>query len=123
MSPQNTVLVIDDELDLRELVKITLKIKGYHVETAGNGLEGLEKLATMAQALIILDINMPKMGGLEFYQKICVDGKSKYPVMVLTARANMEHLFKGVSVDGYMAKPFEIDDLLKEAAGIIERTS
>jgi len=41
----------------------------------------------------------------------------------LTARANMEQLFKGFHVDGFMAKPFEIDDLLKEAAGIIERTS
>lgn len=124
MSNVKTILLIDDEVDLQQLVKITLKSKGYFVETANNGLEGLAKLETMKPDLIILDMNMPKMGGLEFYQKIC-DGRDRprYPVLVLTARANMEQLFKQLNIDGFMAKPFEIDDLLVEVGAIIEKRS
>ncbi len=123
MSTPKTILLIDDEIDLQQLVKMALKSKGYHVETAGNGIEGLAKLETMKPDLIILDMNMPKMGGLEFYQKICVQDKPRYPVLVLTARANMEQLFKQLNIDGFMAKPFEIDDLLSEVATIISKRS
>ncbi len=123
MSDQKTILFIDDEVDLQELVKMTLQIKKYKVEIAGNGLEGLEKLKTVKPDLIILDMNMPKMGGLEFYQRICVNDRPPYPVLVLTARANMEQLFRQFNIDGFMAKPFEIDELLKEVATIIEKSS
>ena len=124
MSGAKTILLIDDEIDLQQLVKITLKSKGYHVETANNGLEGLAKLETMKPDLIILDMNMPKMGGLEFYQKICYGGsRPKYPVLLLTARANMEQLFREFNIDGFMAKPFEIDVLLDEVATIIQKRS
>jgi DNA-binding response OmpR family regulator len=119
MNAQKTILLIDDEADLRQLVKIALASRGYLVETAGNGIEGLEKLHTVKPDLIILDMNMPKMGGLEFYQKICVNGHPEYPVLVLTARANMEHLFRDLNIDGFMAKPFEVDDLLGEVETII----
>ena len=122
MSNQKTILLIDDEVSLQQLVRMTLKTKGYNVEIAGNGFEGLEKLKTLKPDLIILDMNMPKMGGLEFYQKICCGGDHpKYPVLVLTARANMEQLFKEVNIDGFMAKPMEIDDLLKEVDIIIQK--
>ena len=124
MSSSKTILLIDDEIDLQQLVKITLKSKGYAVETANNGLEGLTKLETMKPDLIILDMNMPKMGGLEFYQNISgKNDKPPYPVLVLTARANMEQLFKQLNIDGFMAKPFEIDDLLKEVETIINKKS
>ena len=90
MGNSRTVLLIDDEVDLQQLVKITLKTKGYTIETANNGLEGLAKLENLKPDLIILDMNMPKMGGLEFYQKICAGGSHpKYPVLVLTARARI----------------------------------
>ena len=123
MSNQKTILLIDDEVSLQQLVKMTLKTKGYNVEIAGNGLEGLEKLKTLKPDLIILDMNMPKMGGVEFYQKICDKlNKPQYPVLVLTARANMEQLFKEFNIDGFMAKPMEIDDLLKEVDTIIKKS-
>ncbi len=124
MSDQKVILLIDDEVNLQQLMKITLNSKKYHVETANNGLEGLAKLETTKPDLIILDMNMPKMGGLEFYQRIC-DGKDrpKYPVLVLTARANMEQLFKQLNIDGFMAKPFEIADMLNEVETIIKKRS
>ncbi len=123
MSDQKTILLIDDEIDLQQLVKIALKSKGYNIETANNGLEGLAKLETLKPDLIILDMNMPKMGGLEFYQKISVNDKPKYPVLVLTARANMEQLFREFNIDGFMAKPFEVDELLEEVDTIIKKKS
>lgn len=124
MNNDKTILLIDDETDLQELVKITLKTQQYKVVIAGNGAEGLQKLNTMKPDLIILDMNMPKMGGLEFYEHIChSNGRPRYPVLVLTARANMERLFKQFNIDGFMAKPFEIDDLLREVDIIIKKRS
>ena len=124
MSAAKTILLIDDEIDLQQLVKMALKSKGYTIETANNGLEGLAKLETIKPDLIILDMNMPKMGGLAFYQKICYGGSHpQYPVLVLTARANMEQLFKQLNIDGFMAKPFEIENLLHEVDAILQKGS
>lgn len=118
-----TVLLIDDDIDLQQLTKIALKSRGYCVETANNGLEGLEKLQTIKPDLIVLDMNMPKLGGLGFYQKIC-DGKERppYPVLVLTARINMEQLLTQMNIDGFMGKPFEIDELLQKVDSIIRKS-
>src|SRR4029077_16070984 len=83
---------------------------------------GLAKLEIFKPDLIILDMNMPRMGGLEFYQKISDQlNQPKYPVLVLTARANMETLFKELNIDGFMAKPFEVDNLLEEINIIIKK--
>lgn len=122
MNDPKTILLIDDEIDLQQLVKIALKSEGYNVETANNGLEALTQLETLRPDLIILDINMPRMGGVEFYEKICDKfNQPQYPVLVLTARANMEQLFRELNIDGFMAKPFEVDELLEEVDTIIKR--
>ena len=122
MSEKKTILLIDDEIDLQQLVKIALKSRGYKVETANNGIEGLEKLKTIKPHLIILDLNMPKMGGLVFYQKICDNNNQpKYSILILTARANMAKLFQDFIIDGFKTKPFEIDELLDEVDTIINK--
>lgn len=122
MVDPKTILLIDDDIDLQQLTKITLNSRGYTVETANNGLEGLEKLQSIKPDLIILDMNMPKLGGLGFYQKIC-DGQPKapYPILILTARANMEALLTQMNVQGYMAKPYEIDEFLQKVESIMSR--
>lgn len=122
MAEQKTVLLVDDDIDLQQLTKIALKSRGYVVETANNGLEGLDKLGTIKPDLIVLDMNMPKLGGLGFYQKIC-DGKDRppYPVLVLTARTNMEQLLTQMNIDGYMGKPFEVDEFLQKVDLIIRK--
>lgn len=122
MKDKKTILVIDDEEDLREMVQYQFEARGYNVETAEDGIAGLEKLKTCNPDLIILDMNMPRMGGIEFYNNICTsDGKPSHSVFVLTARANMEQLFKDFNVDGFMAKPFEIDKLIREVDEIIKK--
>jgi two-component system response regulator MprA len=122
MTNLNMILLIDDDIDLQQLTKIALKSRGYIVETANNGLEGLSKLEIIKPDLIILDMNMPKLGGLGFYQKIC-NGKDHplYPVLVLTARTNLEQLLTQMNIDGFIAKPFEIDELLRKVDAIIEK--
>lgn len=124
MDEPKNILLIDDEINLQQLVKVVLGSKGYNVTTADNGQNGLDKLEATNPDLIILDMNMPVMGGLEFYQKICdAWSRPKYPVLILTARSNMEEFFKGMDIDGFMAKPFEIDDLLTEAQRILDKRS
>ncbi len=114
MDGQKTILVVDDEIDLLEMIQFQLKSKGFKVITAQNG--------GVKPHLIILDMNMPEMGGIEFYKKICDrHGKPQYAVFVLTARANMEQLFKDLDVEGFMPKPFEIDHLVREVETIVQR--
>jgi DNA-binding response OmpR family regulator len=124
MGPQKTILIVDDEQDLRDTVGYLFKSRGYAVETAYDGANALTKLETVHPDLIILDMNMPKMNGLEFYERI--KGKHerpRYPVLVLTARANMEDLFRSLDVDGFMAKPFELEQIFKESEFIIKKNS
>lgn len=124
MSAEKLVLVVDDEEDLRDTVGYIFKSKGFKVETAVDGLDALEKLEKLNPALIVLDMNMPRMSGLEFYEKIKgKNDKPKFPVLVLTARANMEQLFADLDVDGFMTKPFEIEQLLAEGQRIIKKNS
>ncbi len=120
---KKTILLIDDDPDLVHIIKSVLIGAGYEVVTASNGLEGLEQLKSVIPHVIVLDMNMPKMGGISFYHAIAnsYDGSPKYPVLVLTARANLEQLFKDFNVDGFMTKPFEIDHLLNEIDVIISK--
>ncbi len=124
MTTSKVILLIDDDIDLQQLTKIALKSRGYVVETANNGLEGLAKLETLKPDLIVLDMNMPKLGGLGFYQKIC-NGQDRppYPVLVLTARTNLEQLLMQMNIDGFMGKPFEIDELLSKVEAILEKVN
>jgi len=110
------ILLIDDEIDLVMMMKTVLEAAGYYVITAHDGEEGLQKLMQVRPHLIILDVNMPKMDGATFYERIYdkAEKKAKYPILVLTARANMEDLFRKLDIDGFMAKPLDIDQLLKE---------
>ena len=114
------ILVVDDEPDIVEIIKVRLEADHYEVTGARNGLEALEKLKKMNPHLIILDLNMPKMGGVEFYQHICdSNAVPKYPVLVLTARVNMEQLFREFHVNGFLHKPFKGEQLLEEVRTIL----
>jgi len=122
METAKKILIIDDEADLTQMIGFQFKSKGFEVQSAGDGVEGLQKVREFRPDLIILDMNMPRMGGIEFYSKICgPNGKPMFPVMVLTARANVQGLFKDLEIDGFMIKPFEIDQLIAEAELIIKK--
>lgn len=122
MSAQKTILVVEDEKDIAELYAQRLQAAGHNTVLAFDGLQGLEKLQEITPDLIILDLSMPKMSGLEFYRRIC-DGeeKPKYPVLIMTARAELGILFKDFQIDGFLAKPFDGKQFIEEVAIILRK--
>ena len=122
MPEVRNILVVEDEDVVAELFAKKLRNNGYGAQVANNGLQALDKLKSFKPDLIVLDLNMPQMGGVEFYQKICgTNGKPLYPVFVVTARANMEEFFKDFEVVGFKVKPFDASRLLNEVRVIFER--
>ncbi len=116
---KKVILLIDDDTSLLVTLSDFLRFEGYEVVTADSGEQGLKRLKTLEPKLIILDMSMPGMGGIGFLKEISVDGKPKYPVLVLTARANMAEFFADVDVDGFVAKPCAPEDLLMEVGRIL----
>jgi len=114
------ILLIDDDKSLLTTLGDFLKSEGYEVITASSAEQALKKLEQETPDVIILDISMPGMGGVGFLKEITGrDGKPRYPVLVLTARANMAEFFSGLDVDGFVAKPCEPDVLVAEINRII----
>ncbi len=120
---KNKILWIEDETDILEIGKDLLEEEGYAVSTAADGVEGLKKIYEIRPDLIILDMNMPKMSGMEVYQKIYNTEKKKtiFPVMALTARAELRDLFLELNVQSFMSKPFEMQELIKEVHLIFKK--
>lgn len=114
------ILLIDDDTSLLVTLSDFLSFEGYEVVTAESGEQGLKKLTGMTPDLIILDMSMPGMGGVGFLKEISTPGgKPKYPVLVLTARANMAEFFADIDVEGFVAKPCDPNDLLMEVSRIV----
>ncbi len=121
MDTMKKILIVDDEPDLSEMIGFQFEARGFDVQTAKDGVEALAKVHEFKPNLIILDMNMPRMGGIEFYGKICdSNNRPMYPVLVLTARANIQDLFKDFMIEGFMIKPFDIDRLIHDAEAIIK---
>lgn len=104
-----SVLIVDDEIDIREAVAELLAEEGYAVLAAASGVEALKKLREHHPAVVLLDLMMPGMNGWEFraVQKGDPD-LSRIPVIVLSALGRSS----GVDAEGYLQKPFEIQQLL-----------
>lgn len=109
----NRILLVDDEQHL--LVSLTdyLVSEQFDVVTASSGEEALAKLERIKPDLIVLDISMPGMGGLGFLRHITGgNGKTNYPVLVLTARSMLENFFDSVAVAGFLTKPCDENKLV-----------
>ncbi len=117
----NRIMIVDDDVRLLDTMRRMLQATGlYEVMTEDSGQRALAAAATFKPDLIILDMNMPGMGGLEFIKGIATpEGPLTYPVLVMTSRANMARFFDDVPVDGFMPKPCEPDRLCAEVARII----
>jgi len=114
------ILLVDDDTSLLVTLSDFLRYEGYNVVTAESGERALEELKRVTPALIILDMSMPGMGGVGFLKSISSpEGKPNYPVLVLTARANMAEFFANVDVDGFISKPCAPSDLLMEVGRIL----
>lgn len=120
-SNKKTVLVVDDETDLLDIVQVWLKDRGFAVLTANNGTDALRQLETVTPDLILLDLLMPNVDGLELLTQIKKNPKTKsIPVNILTVKGDTgsidEALRRGAK--DFLIKPFESDDLYR----IVDRT-
>mgnify|MGYP000860501853 FL=1 len=106
------ILVAEDEIDIRNLIKITLEDEGYSVITACDGIEALKKLKETPVDLAILDIMMPRLDGFNLLRKIREN--STIPVIFLTARTDDLDKVLGLELgaDDYIAKPFSMSELI-----------
>ncbi len=125
-STKQKVLIVDDEPDIRELIEYNLKKEGYQVYTASNGQEGVSEAKRVKPDLIILDIMMPKMDGIEACRLLRTMSDFKNTFMVfLTARSEEYSEIAGFNVgaDDYIAKPIKPRALVSRINAILRRNT
>ena len=115
------ILVVDDEPQIRRIMRETLTAAGYEVEDARNGIEGLEKLREFRPDLAILDINMPEMGGVEVCKAIRRD--SNIAIIMLTVRKSDADKVAALDAgaDDFVTKPFSTPELLARIRAALRR--
>jgi len=118
------ILVVEDEKDVRELICYNLDKGGYETDTAFTGQMALEKAIDDKPDLILLDIMLPEIDGLEVCYNLKNNGETKsIPVVMLTAKSSEEDINKGLEMgaDGYITKPFSIRDLMTHIQTILHQ--
>ena len=117
------VLVVDDDPQIRRVMKVTLVGHGYEVIEARTGEEALEKMPGEMPNLVLLDMNMPGMGGLETCR--AVRGGSDIPVIILSVRNSEKDKVAALDAgaDDYVTKPFSIEELLARIRAALRRSS
>ena len=118
-----TVLIVDDESGVRDLVSDALRFAGYDTEVASHGREALELWRLKRIDLCVVDINMPMMDGFEFLE-IVRKSDLTTPVLLLSARDSSEDIARGLrcGADDYVRKPFSVEELLLRVGAILRRT-
>lgn len=117
------ILVADDEPTLLQLVAFTLRLEGYEVVTAQNGLEAVEKTQREGPDLVVLDVMMPKLDGFDVLQALKSDPETQgIPVIMLTGLSDDGSVVRGwdQDVDCYLTKPFDPAELLSMVRRLIE---
>lgn len=115
------ILVVDDDADLRVLIAFALKQAGYFVVEAGDGEAALARFADEEPALVILDVNLPKLDGFEVCRRL--RQSSRVPVLLLTVRSGEEDVVQGLDLgaDDHLAKPFSPRTLLARVRALLRR--
>ena len=106
------VLVVDDDDELAEVVRPVLREAGYSVATVRHGAAALELVEHHAPDLILLDLSMPIMDGWSFVAQYRRTAKPGARIVLLTANPNAADIARALQADGYITKPFDVDDLI-----------
>jgi DNA-binding NarL/FixJ family response regulator len=122
--PGNSILLIDDEEILLEAVSDDLKESGYEVTTAISGEEGLKSFETLQHDLVIIDLKMENMDGLEVSRKV-KELNPKTPIMILTGYGSMETAIEALrlDLDDYILKPVNRDDLFEKINQCLDKNN
>ena len=118
------LLIVDDDKTTRKLLSLYLKGKGYEVVTAENGLDALEKLGTESINLVVSDMNMPYMDGIELTKTLRTDVNMKnIPIIMVTTEADDDEKKKAfdAGVDDYLVKPTNADAISESIKRIIKK--
>ncbi|MFS0672591.1 MULTISPECIES: response regulator transcription factor [Ornithinibacillus] len=121
---KQTILVVEDNKMIRELIKIYLKKAGYDVVEAADGEEAKEVFLTKHPCLIILDLMLPKLSGEEFCTWVREQERNEVSIIMLSAKSRTEDKIKGLKIgaDDYLVKPFEPEELLAHIEAVLRRT-
>jgi two-component system OmpR family response regulator len=123
VDPAASLLVVDDEESLADMVATALRFAGYRVSLAPGGLEALKAVRSLAPDLVVLDVNLPDMDGFEVCRRIRRDGY-EMPVIFLTARDELADLRAGFRQGGddYLTKPFSLEELGLRIEALLRRS-
>ena len=119
-----SVLLIEDELKVANFISKGLEEEGYSVQVAYNGAEGLQLLKTGVFDIVLLDLMLPEIGGLEVLQTMRSWGMTT-PVLIITAKSSKEDVVRGLDTgsDDYLTKPFSFEELLARMRALLRRKS
>ena len=120
------ILIVDDEPDVTELVSYQLRAKGFAVEALNNPTQSIARIRSFQPDLVILDVMMPEISGIQMCRLLRADPKTKpIPVVFLTARAEEADRVLGLEVGGddYICKPFSVKELILRVQGLLRRAS
>lgn len=119
---EKRILIVDDDDEIRELLEFDVRASGYFVDTASNGLEGLNKALNNTYDLILLDVMMPKMNGFDVCKNIR-QAKLAIPILMLTAKGTIDDKTEGFDcgADDYLVKPFDIQEVLLRIRVLLRR--
>lgn len=118
------VLVVDDEPAVRESLRRSLTFNGYTVVTAEDGIQALEVIEREQPVIVVLDVMMPRMDGLEVCRTLRSQGDDR-SILILTARDNVSDRVGGLDAgaDDYLAKPFALEELLARVRSLVRRST
>lgn len=113
-----TLMVVEDDESIREMIDITLSQAGYGVIAVGSGESALDLLKRVKVDLVLLDVHMPRMSGLDVLMAMARIGRPTPPVLMVTANRQVDTVAEAMRLGcvGYMAKPFAPGDLLGRVA-------
>lgn len=118
------ILVVDDDKTTRKMISLILKSKGYEVVTAENGIEALQKLGLERINLILTDMNMPYMDGIEFIKQVrATSDISDIPIVMITTEADEDEKRRAfeAGVDDYLVKPTNAEQISESIKKIVKK--
>jgi two-component system OmpR family response regulator len=117
-------LVVDDEASLGELLRMALRYEGWEVQTAANGQDALALARTFAPDVVVLDVMLPDLDGLQVLRRLREAG-SDVPVLFLTAKDAVDDRVAGLTAGGddYVTKPFSLDEVIARLRGLLRRNA